>query len=65
LFDPDRVAAGPLERVYDLPANADRLISKPHGIEQVWVNGQALPAPGQVPESGWRLPGQLIRGARH
>jgi N-acyl-D-aspartate/D-glutamate deacylase len=65
LFDPDRIAAGPLERVYDLPAKADRLISKPHGIEQVWVNGQALPAPGQVPESGWRLPGQLIRGARH
>lgn len=65
LFDPDRIAAGPLERVYDLPAQADRLVSKPHGIEQVWVNGQALPAPGQVPESGWRLPGQLIRGGRH
>ncbi|MBM3408023.1 MAG: amidohydrolase family protein [Betaproteobacteria bacterium] len=65
LFDPDRVAAGPLERVCDLPARADRLISKPQGVEQVWVNGQALPAPGHLPEAGWRLPGQLIRGVRH
>lgn len=65
LFDPDLVSAGPLERVYDLPAGADRLISRPNGIEQVWVNGQALPAPGDSPVPGWKLPGQVIRATRH
>jgi N-acyl-D-aspartate/D-glutamate deacylase len=42
VFDPDRVGAGPLERVYDLPAGQDRLISRAIGVEAVFVNGQRL-----------------------
>src|SRR6185436_19127295 len=38
-FDPDRVGPQPLERVWDLPAGADRLVSRSTGIEHVWVNG--------------------------
>jgi N-acyl-D-aspartate/D-glutamate deacylase len=42
VFDPERVGAGPLERVYDLPAGQDRLISRAIGVEAVFVNGQRL-----------------------
>ncbi|MGE0803315.1 MAG: amidohydrolase family protein [Lautropia sp.] len=63
VFDPDTVAAGPLERIHDLPAGADRLVSYPRGIRAVFVNGVELPAPGQPAEPGWRLPGRLLRGA--
>ena len=52
VFDPDRVDAGPLERVYDLPAGQDRLISRAIGIEAVFVNGQRL---GSQPQSAGRL----------
>ena len=53
VFDPDRVDAGPLQRVYDLPAGQDRLISRASGIEAVFVNGQRLgelarPAAGRL-----------------
>jgi N-acyl-D-amino-acid deacylase len=48
VFDPDRVDAGPLERVYDLPAGQDRLISRAIGIEAVFVNGQRLGSPPQA-----------------
>jgi N-acyl-D-amino-acid deacylase len=62
VFDPDTVGAGPLERVHDLPAGADRLVSYPRGIRHVFVNGVELPPPGESPPSGWRLPGRLLRG---
>lgn len=52
VFDPDRVDAGPLERVYDLPAGQDRLISRAIGIEAVFVNGQRL---GSQPQAAGRL----------
>ena len=42
VFDPERVGAEPLERVYDLPAGQDRLISRAIGVEAVFVNGQRL-----------------------
>ena len=29
-----------MERVWDLPAGADRLIARSHGLHQVWVNGE-------------------------
>jgi N-acyl-D-aspartate/D-glutamate deacylase len=38
-FDPAAVGVEPLERVWDLPAGADRLIAKSRGIAKVWVNG--------------------------
>ena len=40
-FDPDAVAALPPDRVYDFPANGDRLVSRSAGIHHIWVNGQA------------------------
>jgi N-acyl-D-aspartate/D-glutamate deacylase len=64
IFDPDTVAAGPLERVHDLPAQADRLISYPTGIDRVFVNGVELPKPDVAPAEGWQLPGRLLRHGR-
>ena len=61
VFDPDSVGAGPLERVYDLPAGADRLISKPRGVDAVVVNGAVLPGPGESWPTGEALPGRLLR----
>jgi N-acyl-D-aspartate/D-glutamate deacylase len=61
VFDPQTIGAGALERVYDLPAGADRLISKPAGIHAVVVNGQVLPAPGEAWEAGRPYSGRLLR----
>ena len=55
VFDPDQVGAGPLQRVYDLPAGQDRLISRPTGIEAVFVNGQRLGTPAQAGPAAGRL----------
>jgi N-acyl-D-amino-acid deacylase len=41
-FDPASVGYGPLRRVHDLPASADRLIADSIGIEHVWVNGEPI-----------------------
>jgi len=62
VFDPDSVAALPLERVRDLPGGADRLISKARGIEHVLVNGQPIHST-QLP-AGAALPGRLLRHGR-
>jgi N-acyl-D-amino-acid deacylase len=64
VFDPDTVGAGPLQRVHDLPAGADRLVSYPSGIRHVIVNGAELPTPGQPPAAGWQLPGRVLRHGR-
>ncbi len=64
IFDRDRIAAGPLERVHDLPAGADRLISKPQGIHAVICNGTILPPPGAAWPQGQDLPGRLLRFGR-
>lgn len=61
VFDPDTVGAGPLERVHDLPGGADRLISKPRGMDAVVVNGAVLPAPGEAWPASRALPGRLLR----
>ncbi len=61
VFDPATVGAGPLQRVHDLPAGADRLISYPSGIHHVFVNGVALPKPDTPPAEGWQLPGRVLR----
>ena len=41
-FDMATVGSGPLRRVRDLPASADRLVADSIGIEHVWVNGVAI-----------------------
>lgn len=62
VFDPDTVGDGPLQRVYDLPSGADRLISEASGIEAVVVNGTLLRHQNedQIDTEG-ALPGRLLR----
>ncbi len=62
ILDPATVAAGKLERVYDLPTGADRLISPASGIKTVIVNGKLLLEENQtsIPEAA-ALPGKLLR----
>jgi N-acyl-D-amino-acid deacylase len=60
VFDPDEVGSEPLERVWDLPAGADRLIARSRGIEHVWVNGSAIRRDGEDLDV---RPGVLLRGA--
>jgi hypothetical protein len=45
-----------MARVWDLPAGADRLVARSHGLHQVWVNGELVGDGGQGPR-----PGRLIR----
>jgi N-acyl-D-aspartate/D-glutamate deacylase len=40
-FDPDTISETPFERLYDFPANGDRLVSRSKGIEHIWVGGVA------------------------
>ena len=61
VFDPSTVDAGPLERIHDLPAGEDRLVSYATGIEAVFVNGQRLAQPGS-PEPV--TAGRLLRQTR-
>ena len=63
VFDPAKVGAGPLRRVYDLPAGADRLVADAAGIEAVIVNGTLVRRGGRdaVAPDG-PLPGALLRG---
>ena len=58
VFDPATVGASKLERVHDLPAGEDRLISRPKGVKAVIVNGVTLPEPGTIPKT---LSGKLLR----
>ena len=63
VFDPETVACGPLERVNDLPAGADRLVSEAIGIDAVIVEGTVVRREGRdaVDPEG-PLPGRLLRG---
>ncbi len=58
VFDPDRVDAGPLRTVADLPAGASRLLTEPEGVRHVLVAGEALVADGRTTDV---RPGQLLR----
>ena len=42
VFDPATVGCGPLRRIHDLPAGADRLVSDARGIRAVVVNGVVI-----------------------
>ena len=56
---------GPLKRVYDLPAGADRLVAEAHGISAVVVNGQIIRRNGKdAVAANDRLPGRVLRGGR-
>ena len=63
IFDPATVGDRPLQRVNDLPAGADRLISEATGIANVIVNGVVIREQNAdaVPANG-SLPGRLLRG---
>jgi N-acyl-D-aspartate/D-glutamate deacylase len=65
VFDPATVGAGPLRRVYDLPAGADRLVADASGVEAVIVNGTVVRRGGRdaVAPDG-PLPGALLRNGR-
>lgn len=65
VFDPETVGAGGLERVYDFPGGADRLISKERGVRAVVVNGTVLRENGMdaVSPDG-DLPGNVLRNGR-
>ena len=65
IFDPDKVGASKLRRVYDLPANQDRLVADAEGIDAVIVNGTVIRRGNQdqvTPEGS--LPGKLLRNGR-
>jgi N-acyl-D-aspartate/D-glutamate deacylase len=58
-FDPATIGAGSLERVYDQPGGADRLVARSTGVTHTWVNGVATRVNGtDVPAVA---PGTLLR----
>ena len=62
VFDPKTVGPGPLKRVYDLPAGADRLVSEASGIDAVIVNGKLIRRNGKdAVAADDKLPGRLLR----
>jgi N-acyl-D-aspartate/D-glutamate deacylase len=65
VFDPDTVAPGPVRRVRDFPANADRLTAdQPTGITHVLVNGIPIRIDGQtVTQAADQRPCQVVRPA--
>jgi N-acyl-D-aspartate/D-glutamate deacylase len=60
-FDPETVGADELERVWDLPGGADRLVVRSRGIEHVWVNGMQIRSDGKDLDGA--RPGRLLRDA--
>lgn len=63
VFDPDTVAPGPLRRIRDFPANAERLTADaPTGITHVLVNGTPIRRDGEVSQDGVDAhPGDILR----
>jgi N-acyl-D-aspartate/D-glutamate deacylase len=63
VFDPDTVAPGPLRRVRDFPANAERLTAdEPSGMRHLLVNGTPVRVDGALdPEALSARPGQFVR----
>jgi len=63
VFDPETVACGPLRRVRDLPAGADRLVADAEGIRAVIVEGTVIREDGRdVLDTEAALPGRVLRG---
>ena len=65
VFDPDTVAPGPVRRVWDFPAGADRLTAdQPTGIAHVLVNGTPIQVDGEsLATTMADRPGRLVRPA--
>ncbi|MCY3889698.1 MAG: amidohydrolase family protein [bacterium] len=63
VFDPDTVAPGPLRRVRDFPANAERLTADASvGITHVLVNGTPIRRDGEMDQNGVDAhPGDILR----
>lgn len=62
VFDAATVGPGPLKRVYDLPAGADRLVAEANGIDSVIVNGRLIRQNNKdALGANDRLPGRLLR----
>lgn len=62
VFDPDTVAPGPIRRVRDFPADAERLTAdQPEGMSHVLVNGVAVRKNGQAQDTSAQRPGHLLR----
>jgi N-acyl-D-aspartate/D-glutamate deacylase len=63
VFDPDTVAPGPVRRVQDFPAGADRLTADaPEGVTHVLVNGTPIREDGVAKIGDERVtPGQIAR----
>jgi N-acyl-D-amino-acid deacylase len=60
VFDPDTVDPGPIRRVRDFPADAERLTAdQPVGIRHVVVNGTPIQVDGRVVEGP--PPGQVVK----
>ncbi|HEY8154472.1 MAG TPA: amidohydrolase family protein [Myxococcota bacterium] len=65
VFDAERVGAGPLRRVHDQPAGADRLVSEAFGIDAVIVAGEYVRRDGKdALDPDGALPGRLLRHGR-
>jgi N-acyl-D-aspartate/D-glutamate deacylase len=62
VFDPKTVAPGPVRRVRDFPAGAERLTAdQPVGMQHVFVNGVAIHENGHHLDSALdRRPGRLV-----
>ena len=63
VFDPDTVAPGPLRRVRDFPANAERLTADASvGVTHVLVNGTPIRRDGEMDPTGVDTnPGDILR----
>jgi N-acyl-D-amino-acid deacylase len=63
VFDADTVAPGPVRRVRDFPADAERLTAdQPIGMRHVLVNGTPIQTDGARVDGDLR-PGQVVRPA--
>jgi len=65
VFDPATVGPGPVRRVRDFPADAERLTAdQPSGVRHVFVNGTAIQLDGaRVPGALEARPGQMVSPA--
>ena len=65
VFDPATVGCGPVRRVYDFPAGADRLVADASGIRFVIVNGTVIREDDRdALGAGDALPGRVLRGGQ-
>ena len=67
VFDADTVAPGPVRRVRDFPANAERLnADRPVGMHHMFVNGSPVRIDGEMVASALvDKPGQIVRPGIH